>query len=341
MKIKQRHVLVVLLVVTVLLLGAGCGSGGSTVVAPDTAQTLDGFSLEVLDGTYMEGGGAAGFRLTSEVYAGEVVVSIAVEGADSLKALYCGLDYDAGRYAPVSVRATGALSADGGEVLEPEELLRRDAGRIDYGQLLPWPAEAAGFSGDAVLAVATFRCEPDNWSRETSDGAPLNRRSQSPLTWDDETGTLQWPLILSGDGNHSGYVEVADLTPIGQRYKSSTGGGPFPEDDSRCLIDYDYNGEITFYDIQGIARNYGCSIEGYHVYASNDPLDVPADYDEPNGPGTELLATLEWADGYWADDSVRRQFSYQVESPVAGAYYWVRPYHDDGTGTCSTIAGGP
>ncbi len=313
-----------------------CGGHGSAPVGQ--VPPASDFILEILDDTYIEGGDATEFKLTSATEGDTILVEITVAGADDLKALICGLSYDPAQFDPVSVDCTGALDPEGGEVVSKTIALDVAPGEVYHGQILPWPAERDGLVGDAVLARAVFLRQADHAAKAVS-APPINRRSQTPLTWDAEAGQLDWYYFNSGDSNQDGDVGVADLTPFGVHWRETSGNGPWPIDTVQSVIDYDNNGELNYADLAALARYFGVWVSGYNVFTSQDAADYPATNDGPNGPGAVSLGFL---DLYDSTGGGRRHFTFAVAEPQADAYYWVRPIDgEEAEGTPSTLAGGP
>jgi len=336
---RPLQVLIVILLLAAAAL-AGCGGDSAALPVTGTDEPVSDLALTFVEDTYIEGGSAEGFTLNKQVAGNELRVEIAVSGAVNLKALMFELDFDPAQYDPLAVEMTGALDPSGGEIIEQALALDKFPGYLAYGQLLPRPQDRDGFTGDAVLAVARFALAPDDAKATAS--VPVNRRSQGPLDWNSETNEMSWYYHLSGDFNQDGYVSVADVTPIGQYWRESSGGGPFPMSDRVSQVDYDSNGEINMADFAGIVRYLFTGVVfGYRIYGSTDAGDYPTTNDGPNGSGSVLLGTVELDDSTGGGPD-RKHFTFTVEEPIAGAYYWVRLYDDEGNeGTPSTIAGGP
>ena len=167
-----------LLALAVSVVVPSCGGHAAAPAGP--LSQVDGFVLEILDDTHIEGGDATEFRLTSAVEGDTIVVEVAVSGADNLKALICGLSYDPEQYDPVSVNCTGMLDPDGGEVINQTVALDVAPGRVYHGQILPWPAQRSGLFGDAVLARAVFLRRPVSWNGTTSAVATSTRTVSLP-----------------------------------------------------------------------------------------------------------------------------------------------------------------
>lgn len=313
-----------------------CGGHGSAPVGQ--LPPASDFILEILDDTYTEGGSADSIRLVSTAEGETVTVDIAVSGADNLKALICGLSYDPAQYDPVAVDCTGMLDPDGGEVINQTIALDVAPGRVYHGQILPWPTQRSGLFGDAVLARAVFLLQPDHAAKAAST-PPINRRSQTPLSWDAEAGQLDWYYFSSGDFNQDCCVSVSDLTPFGIHWREASGNGPWPIEAVESVIDYDSNGEINEADLAALARYFDVWVDGYNVYTSQDAGDYPATNDGPNGPGAVSIGSI---DLYDSTGGGRRHFTFVVAEPQAEAYYWVRPIDgEEAEGTPSTLAGGP
>lgn len=104
------------------------------------------------------------------------------------------------------------------------------------------------------------------------------------LTFDSDSGTLQWSYVNVGDYDLSGEVGVPDIWPIALNYGKAVfyneGGDPeedigTPEglDNIRLAwIDGDNNGEIGVSDVTPIAVNYLSNITAYQILTS-DTID--------------------------------------------------------------------
>jgi hypothetical protein len=166
---------------------------------------------------------------------------------------------------------------------------------------------------------------------------PQSDSSQTPLTWD-AVDTLSWYYVNVGDYDQNSEANIADFTAVGVHFKET---GPFAYGTVQSVIDADGNGEINGADLVSIARYFGIRVAKYNVYTSLDEADYPASNGGPNGAGATPLGSVDFSEAT-GDPSARKQFSYTVSSPQAGAYYWVRPVDaDEAEGTPSTLAGGP
>jgi len=166
---------------------------------------------------------------------------------------------------------------------------------------------------------------------------PLGDSSQTQLSWD-AVDTLSWYYVNVGDYDQNSETNMADFTAVGIHFKET---GPFAYGTVQSVIDADGNGEINGADLVNIARYFGSRVTKYNVYTSLDAADYPASNGGPNGGGATQLGAVQFADAT-GDPSARKQFSFTVAAPQAGAFYWVRPVDDAAVeGTASTLAGGP
>jgi hypothetical protein len=98
----------------------------------------------------------------------------------------------------------------------------------------------------------------------------------TPVDNVNDSATLHWLEYNTGDCDVNGEVNIADITPIGQKYNISFDES-HPDYASLEVIDADYNGEIFIADLTPIGQNYQSVITGYDVYRTslNTPDEVP------------------------------------------------------------------
>jgi len=128
-----------------------------------------------------------------------------------------------------------------------------------------------------------------------------------------------WPMLLIGDGDVSGEVTVADITPIAQHYLELVAENP-----SIDVVDYDGNGEMGIPDITPIANNYLARIDGYHVYYDTvDTFDPATAVLDGAVTFEEMNASPTFQDGGFLE------FSYEfatIPGPGDIWYYFAIPF---------------
>ncbi len=181
---------------------------------------------------------------------------------------------------------------------------------------------------------------------KTASAAPATGGSRAALSLDlaSGNGVLRWGLSLHGDCNQDGLVSLADLSPLGQRFGEASpdgAGHAFPPDSSGAVVDGNSDGLIGLPDVAPLGQNYGRRVQGYRVYRSADPADVPQVATDANGGGAQLLAELPLS-GAIAEAGQRKRFEHELAEAADGWFYWVRPYDgaDEGTPSNSVPATG-
>ncbi|MCH7471997.1 PKD domain-containing protein [bacterium] len=171
----------------------------------------------------------------------------------------------------------------------------------------------------------------------TASAPPAGAASATILGYDEASAALSWGYYSSGDYDQNGEVGISDLTPLGIHFGKTAGegeGGSFDPASIEAVVDGDANGEINISDVTPIGVNFGVVVEGYRIYRSDDIADYPGGAGAPNGPGSELVAEIALAAATGGPDE-RKQFVHILANPLAGGYYWVRPYHGAVEGTPS------
>jgi hypothetical protein len=152
------------------------------------------------------------------------------------------------------------------------------------------------------------------------------------------TATLHWLEYNIGDYDVNGEVNIADLTPIGQKFQQVYIDTD-PDFATLEVIDGDGNGEINIADITPIGQNFQSVIEGYDVYRTEltTPDEVPG-VDEvgrwikvpnaanPAGPSAPRVANGQL---------VRQSYTFTDESGEGDFGWYVQPVGTavDGKGT--------
>ena len=304
---------------------ASCGGSG-TKIDPSQDHSTSGFSLNVLNDSFVDGASAAGFDLSYTENGSDILVSVNVENASGLKALYFSLDYDAERFTPLSASpATAAGAVD--DMLNLSVF--SDRGTAWYGQVLGNYPVKAGMSGDGTLAQLKFSRSPAPAGRIVST-PPTSLGSTTNLVWDNATDTLDWYYYNQGDCDQNGEVNISDLTPIGAKLqqRSPLLPGQFPEPSALGMVDCDDNGEINISDITPIGVNFHRSaLGGYNLYTSESPAEYPE--------GGTLVSNTAFADSTGEPTVDRRAFT--DADNLGGTYLWVRVCDGATDGRASNI----
>jgi len=321
------------LLATLLILGMlSCGTQNvGDVDNPERATSH--FALNVWDESYFNGSSVDSYTITTRDYGQDIVVNINAQGAQDLKALYFDLTYDPETYRPLVVEPS--------ELMGPKDNLLRlrvveERGTLYYGQILANPEWWTGMTGDGTVAQVLFRKEAALNLRSVSE-PPDSDGSRATLVWDDIGGELTWYYYNQGDYDQNGEVNIADLTPLGANFGAT---GPFDPTGALSAIDGDSNGELNIADITPIGANFrNSAVGGYNVYENTDIANYPTS----NAAASAIAAldTVAFGDATGNAGTDRLAFAYTVASPVADAWYWVRPVDGEGAeGTPSTPAGG-
>lgn len=320
-----------------VLLGLSCSTSNVGELS-DPQRDTSGFSLNVLNGSYIDGSSAKGFELTVDEYDEHVVVNVNVTGAANLKALYFEMAYDATAFRPMTVEPAKTMG-------KRSDLLNlqifKNPGHLTYGQVLTNWQYRPGFSGDGMIASVMFRREPAVVTRSVST-PPNTPSSKTIAEWDGTTNTLSWYYYNVADYNQNSRVDIGDLTPLGANFGASAGAPPakFPVPTALSVIDGNSDGQINIQDLAPIGIHWTKTAQGgYNVYHSADPADIPVNPNDPSDP-TMLIENVAFntATGTSSD---RKHFSTVIAAPVADDYYWVRPSDGTTDGTPSEAAGGP
>jgi len=339
-----------LLAAMVCAVFAGCTTsqnvGSASVPHWDTgnnAATRAGFSLDVSDDSYIDGGSVGGYNLDVKDYGEDIVVSVQVEDASNLKALYFDLDYNPEQVRPLTAEPTDAMG-DRGNVLSLTSL--KDRGTVQYGQVLGNWDWRTGLSGSATVAQVEFRKEPTPAMPRTVSAVPITAASASVLIYDasNTTAELQWDYANRGDYDQNGLANIADLTPLGAHLgdQSANPPNPFDRTDNKSVIDGDSNGVITVAELTPLGASLNNGVTGYNVYGSIDPNDVPTNAADDNGAATQLGSVLQTAAINLASKtSERLKYSFDLATLTPNMRYWVRPYETATTneGIASNVAG--
>jgi len=319
---------------------AGCTTsqnvGSSTAPHWETGNntaTRASFSLDVSDDSYIDGGTADGYNLDVKDYGEDVVVSVQVENASNLKALYFNLDYNADQVRPLTAEPTTAMGSRD-SVLSLTSL--KDRGTVQYGQVLGNWDWRTGLTGSATVAQIEFRKEPTPVLPRTVSAVPVSPASASILLYDSSNSSaeLQWDYANRGDYDQNGLANVSDLTPLGAHLgdQSSNPPNPFDRTDNKSVIDGDGNGIITVAELTPLGASLNNGVTGYNVYGSSDASHVPTSASDVSNPA-DLLGSVPFSAAINAANKTtqRLQFTFDLASTPAGFRYWVRPFETTNT----------
>jgi len=289
-------------------------SGGSVQIA-------DQFMLSVWPETYLCGGSAEGWHLDVDMGVEYATVAVVAEGAEDLKALFAHIYYDRTKYTPIG----GGPVSLGGDInwVSAGGPIRDRLGRIAHGQVLAWPQDAAGLSGNVTLAELEFHVSADSWSPPGPRAilAPVDR-----LVLNSEDGLLSWTCGSGGDYNQDGKVFVDDLIPLAMYI------GEFPGELQHPWVDGNQDGAITISDLTPMTMNMLASIDAYYVYMSMSRNDHP--------DGGVVVREVEFGDG-WIGGDGWLSFICDLGATVPEAYYWVRSACEDSLGAASDYVHAP
>ncbi|MCB1220640.1 MAG: PKD domain-containing protein [Planctomycetales bacterium] len=169
--------------------------------------------------------------------------------------------------------------------------------------------------------------------------APATPASAAKLALDELTLTLSWGYACQGDYDQNREVNIADLSPLGSGFGTTTNGlGPFPPGSVESMVDGDSNGELNIADLSPIGSNFGRRVEKYNIYRSLSIDDLPASNGGPVGSGAELLGSLPHNQATGIPSQGQLQFSFQLENAAPGWFYFVRPADGNSEGTPSNVA---
>ncbi len=330
----------------VLIALAACGGsadGLRPVALPDDGasagsaaleDTRAGFALSVSPDSFLGAKPAGDFTLSVSSAGDELVATVKVAGAESLRALYCELAYDASRYTPLSVEHL-PMSADGGEMHADDMLtlsVLERPGTVHLGQIKV--DSLGGISGAAELATVRFAQQPFRGCESRQVSSAMGTELIRPEPYMDITGkTLRWTHYYPGDYNQDGLVTVSDLTTLAIYFADEW---PYHVSrDIRRVLDGNHDGKITVSDITPIGQHFETGASEYLMFAS---ADLSADYPTGNTDPSSLgpVASFSFADHVEGNSMYHQvEFEGALPSPVSGQYYWVRPAHNGLEGTPS------
>ena len=328
-----------LLTLAVLLFLAGCGGGGKNIsgsldtpiqpaerpgLLESVAQSGD-FKLQLLSESHQFGGGAE-YSLVVYHQGAETVVEVQVDAQDLRLSLF-ELSYDQYTLHPLKCES-GAWPADLPNGLIELAILGIP-GTVHYGAVIPYPQSTIGAYGQFTLIKLTFAAGPVGELRGIS-AAPMSAASMVPdLAITQATGDTTFSYYNNGDYDQNSEVNIADITPLGALFGSSSGGGPFDPATWESVVDGDSNGEINIADLTPIGANFLASVLRYTLYGG-DLTDYPSDAGDDNGAG-HLMAEIQFDTALGESTADRLHFAQNVvEIPLEDhTHYWLRP--TDGT----------
>ncbi len=325
-------VLLSLLAGLVFSLAGSCSSDGNVLesVSTDAALRNGSFVLRVLDDSIMATGD---FRLAVSESGNDILVTVSVEQARALKAVYLELDYDAAHYRPQQTESMNLLATCGTPLALTVD---RIPGKLYHGEVLAdWP-DSDGCSADGDIVSIRFVAAVDNPGARpprVAAAVPDSDQARQYLSYSVIDAQLSWYYSNPGDYDQNGIVGISDLTPLGMHFNEQ---GPFAESSVQSVVDGDGNDLISISDITPIGTNFGNQVEAYAVYGSADESDYPVGNTSANGPGTRRLATLSLSSSQ-GGGTARRFWDHSMASPIVGGRYWVRPTAQGAAGTASKL----
>ena len=281
----------------------GCGGGGVFGLNGDPESSLGDLEIEILDGTYLDGGDPGQVSLVKHGSGIFVEVDVVVAGAVDLKAIHFKLGGEIGMYRAMAL-GNGALlrpTASGyADALSVLAYVDDDA----YAAIvLPMPQNEAGFTGDGVIAKITYQRFTES---EFIDGVAVydpygnlpayrtpDQGGVRNLKWDEEAGTVSWEYYNPGDYDQNGIVELNDINALARRI------GEKPDEMTTeelaaylAVFDGNEDGIVSAKDAEWLRYRYGNNATGgYNVYAYAGYLeDYPQEQAVLDGLSTDSYA---------------------------------------------------
>jgi hypothetical protein len=163
--------------------------------------------------------------------------------------------------------------------------------------------------------------------------APVSDASESRLSLQAGSTTLDWDYAMQGDYDQNGEVNVADLTPIAIHFGKSPPIGVFGRETVESVVDGDGNGEINIGDLTPIGQNFQRRVTGYAVMFTTGE-GFPAASGDPDGPEAIELAIVPFSAATGLSTRDRKEFTHSPGAQGAGFFY-VRPVDETSRGTPS------
>ena len=305
-----------------LVLVVGCSGGERLSLTQSSSLSSDRVPAFILsDEGSVYTGETTPFVIEQRLDAmtGELEVRVWARDARDLKAAALSLTYPADSY-----RLVEAEYADGLGGQDAISAVIPRAPQVFLGAAIIHFGERPGVSGDCDLFRLVFRPGAETLSRVVCDAPRDPNYNAVHLTGSMDANnvvTLQWDELNSGDGDNSGDVSIADISPIAMNYGDSSIDGI--DDDEDFLADYDRNGTVGISDITPMAMFYGVDIAGYQVQ-----IAVPPSEDFTDIPGGMVLREDINPNPRAADGPL--EYVYSTE-PIDGRYsYRVVPKDAEG-----------
>ena len=295
--------------------------------APDIRDTggakLDGYQVFRYDMQGRRNTALSGSLDLSLERAGDgLALTVAVEDASYTTTVAIDVLYDASQVHPVRVEFNGLLGDDS-QVISAAFLTQSPGcagvGQTVVGGYLPGP-----LNGD--FAVVYFERTP--FSSHTVSRAPtqaidvtVGALPNSEVASDvvAKTASIKWYAGFNkADGDQNQQVNIADITPIGQKFmKRWSGAGAV----WACLpADYDANTEVNLGDITPIGQNFQATANTFLVEAGDDA----------GGATPTAVSTVTWdsaapADGTAADGVLAKVFkSWKVDFNASSPFTYAQ-----------------
>jgi PKD repeat protein len=161
--------------------------------------------------------------------------------------------------------------------------------------------------------------------------APAADRSQSLLSYDDDSATFRLTYYSQGDYNQDGLVSINDLTPLGVHFGKAVVGAP---NSAMAVTDGNGDGLISIADLTPIGANFGRTVRSFKVYEGEAP--APPAPGEPSG--SIPVATVEFSTKQGIASQERIWFEFTADT-LQGNYYWARPVDGGHEGIATNAVG--
>jgi len=159
----------------------------------------------------------------------------------------------------------------------------------------------------------------------------VGRNYHQELTYNTGAQRLEWYYSLPGDFDQDGRVFMDDLILFDIHNETP---GPFEPGQVESLIDSNMDSYIATDDVTAFGVHLNQTIDGYNVYTTADPGQVPTDLQLPSTLSPVTYVAFSDAAGDPLVD--RLHFSAKLSLP-AGSSAWIRPVHNGSEGPVSEI----
>jgi hypothetical protein len=166
---------------------------------------------------------------------------------------------------------------------------------------------------------------------EFDDPPTVARNYPQQLSYDAGTKRLEWYYSLKGDFDQDGRVFMDDLILFDIHNEKP---GPFDMALVESLIDSNMDGYIATDDVTAFGMHLNQTLDGFSIYATPDPGQVPADPEAP--PALTPIGFVPFDDASGDPLVDRLQFSAPLDV-AAGSHVWIRPVLDDAVGSVSDV----